>query len=568
MAKARKIIMAGIILGIAAMMIVPANGIFKKSNPLQKDRILSNELATSTSLNDLPPPKITGEKPEIPQKDISSIIKQNNFLGNSPVATTDEPEIHPTLAADKSGWLFGGYTLQHSVLDSDIVLTFSKDGGVTWESTNVKDKWGVEGKLDYPAIDYWDSDNTFVTTFTPDSNDCEGSALYVIKATDPSDPGTWNILYQDCSMYIYERESGDIAGYSSDIGNLFYGVVATTADTDYSGSGYVPGEDIPCVNFDSGAGDGSSYTWWFSWTEEYGGSYQNCHHACVDINKQNGMMYAAWDYYDDDAPEKKRDILLATGNIEEWLEGNWNLSFTILGGNEENTYPDIAVVENGYIYIVAQENVSSTENQDIICYYSHDSGKTWEKSTIAADSDKDEMYPSIAAEGERVNCIFTVDGDLYVTNTDDGGVTWNTPEKLNDVDGTVVGEYRTASACNLGAIWMDNRNGNYDIYFDTLGAIPIIGIKEISGGFGIKSTVENTGTADAADLMWGISVEAPLILFGGETTDTIDNLPVGDEEQISSFVFGFGNCVITVTANGAKKTANGFLLGPLVLNVE
>lgn len=568
MIEARKVIVAVVIVGIATMMVIPANGILENNKFLKEDRVFSNELATSTLLTNLPPPKVMIEQTGILRKEISPIATQTSALGDIPVATTGEPELHPTIAMDGSGWLFGGYTLQHSVLDSDIVLTFSNDGGATWESANVKDMWDIAGVLEYPAVDYWDSGHTFVATFTPDLNDFDGSALYVIKANDPSDSSTWEIIYQDNSAYIYERESADIAGYGSDVGNLFYGVVATTADTDYSQSGYVPGEDVPCLNFDTGTGAGSSYTWWFSWTEEYGGSYQNCHHACVDINKQNSMMYAAWDYYDEGTPEKGRDILLATGNIDEWIDGNWNLNFTILGGSDENTYPDIAVAENGYIYIVAQADIVLPGKQDIVCYYSHDGGITWDVSSITANA-PDEMYPQIVVNGESGSCIFAVEGNLYVSDTDDGGVTWSVPEKLNDVDGTVVSEYRTASVCNLGALWMDNRNGNYDIYYDTIGATPIIEIKEISGGFGVKATIENTGTADATDVTWGISVDAPLILFGGETTNTIDTLPVGGEVPISSgFVLGFGNCIITVTANGATKTASGFLLGPLVLGVE
>ena len=59
------------------------------------------------------------------------------------------------------------------------------------------------------------------------------------------------------------------------------------------------------------------------------------------------------------------------------------------------------------------------------------------------------------------------------------------------------------------------------------------------------------------------------MLLGGETTGVIDNIPAGESETISSgFVLGFGPCTITVIADEAKKTATGFLLGPIMFSPQ
>ena len=116
--------------------------------------------------------------------------------------------------------------------------------------------------------------------------------------------------------------------------------------------------------------------------------------------------------------------------------------------------------------------------------------------------------------------------------------------------------------------WTDNRNDNTDVYFD-IGTAPLVGVSAVSGGFGVKATIENTGTADATDVEWNLNVDAPLLLIGGEANGTISSLPVGGSETVKSgFLFGIGQATITITADDAGATKSGFILGPLVLNVQ
>jgi len=115
--------------------------------------------------------------------------------------------------------------------------------------------------------------------------------------------------------------------------------------------------------------------------------------------------------------------------------------------------------------------------------------------------------------------------------------------------------------------WTDDRNGNNDIYFDTLD-MPIIGVGEISGGLGVTATITNTGTADAENIEWSISLSG-LVFLGRETTDIAEIVPAGGEVTIKSgLLFGIGPVEITVTAGEAAKKASGFLLGPLLLKVS
>jgi hypothetical protein len=534
--------------------------VIEKEDQYQNKNILHNKQITPISINNKPAPKAINGK-EIPQ-----ITNGALHSTDIPVGSTEDDELHPTLAMDSSGLLFGAYTLHLSILEGDIIYTVSQDSGDTWESVDIKDLWMVEGALDYPAVDYWGSENKFVGTFKPSPDDFDGSAEYLLRVDDPTDTETWSLGYWDWSgtYQLSDRESPDIAGYS-DVGDAtwFYGVMATVLDAGYEGSGYVPGEDVPCLCFPNYNEEGSEWNWWLSWDTD---SYENCAHSCIDIDRSNGMMYAAWDYFNESAPENGRDIFLAYADVHDWWAEEWNLGFSLLGGSEENTYPDIAA-DNGYVYIVMQGDSANPGNQDIVCYYSHDGGNNWFTSVVAGDPVKDEMYPSIVADGEEARCIFTSDGDLYVSTSDDGGVTWDTPVKK--VTGSVSMEYRTAKVATTGHMfWTDIRNGNKDIYYGSGEAAPIIIINSIAGGIGVSAVIENVGTGEATNVQWSLDLEGGLIIVGNHADDVISSIaPEASVTVKIPFVLGLGGVTIKAAADGATKSATGKVLLFLVTGV-
>jgi hypothetical protein len=229
------------------------------------------------------------------------------------------------------------------------------------------------------------------------------------------------------------------------------------------------------------------------------------------------------------------------------------------------TDPDVATSGNKVCVVYVQ-------NGDVKCSYStngagYEPEHNWQVSTVATGA----AAPAIYMAGDTVYCAYVQNGNVYRTESNDAGATWGTPEQVNDVDGTVSSETGSVALIDTGVVFTDTRNGAKDIYFGGGQAAPLINIQSVSGGFGVSAEISNDGTADASNVEWKMTFDAPLMILpsGGETSGTISSLTVGTSETVSSgLVLGFGGATITVTADGASQQRSGFVLGPLVLNVS
>jgi hypothetical protein len=132
----------------------------------------------------------------------------------------------------------------------------------------------------------------------------------------------------------------------------------------------------------------------------------------------------------------------------------------------------------------------------------------------------------------------------------------------------------------LNAVDLYGESGT-TVYYDDISvwgmqapAQPELEIGPITGGFGVKSTVKNTGLGDATNVKWNITLDGKLVFLGKSTTGTISSMtPAGEEIIKAGFILGFGktNIVVTATCNEGKlaeKTASGFVLGPFILGVK
>ena len=102
----------------------------------------------------------------------------------------------------------------------------------------------------------------------------------------------------------------------------------------------------------------------------------------------------------------------------------------------------------------------------------------------------------------------------------------------------------------------------------------MLAIGAITGGFGIKSSVKNTGEGTATNVDWTIALDGKLVFVGKSSTGNFATIaPAGNQAIKAGFILGFGKTNIVVSATceegvSAETTASGFVLGPFVLGVK
>ncbi len=470
---------------------------------------------------------------------------QTNYMRNVQISSNPLDDEHPTITLAHDDSIIIAYDRQITSLKGHIYFMRSTDG-TTWSeiwNTDIDDGGMADGLQNWPVL---------VTP--PDGNKVIGSwndeiqlFQFFVEVTDPANPNSYaeGLATFDQSDFDYDRHTYTLEAYDENrfaVGHIGHVIFAgldlpSNAMISYFTEGFEGGmqstgdEDYP-IGYNCSIAVTDNY-FWYTWESP-------------DEATDNSFLVIKWgDGVDQtDAhlwPEKR--VTSNADCIDPALDAD-GTNLCLLYMTNDNIYGDF----------------------DLACMYSTDEGATWEDGTFPSQPQVDEKGPEIFLSGSTVFCTFVRSGNLYLTKSTDLGKTWGEPERVNEVDGTVVDEAGAVEVSQAGIVWVDTRNGNRDIFYAPLPA-PIINVESISGGMGITATITNTGTVDAINIPWSIDVSG-LVFLGAHTEGAIDLLAGGETTISSSFIFGVGPGTITVTVGGAYRVANCFILGPLVLGVN
>jgi hypothetical protein len=493
-------------------------------------------------------------------------------LNGNVLVSVDSPEDDqwPAITRDQNGNIVVTWTHLPSPIEANIGLAYSQDGGENWNAILIV----LDGVPMFSDVAYvhgadFEGGGDFTGLWGVYGDVLENHPGFY-RISDISNPDTyefyyWMSQYPDISYCAisdhtwYNEFNYDITGPT----NMYIMDAPSGWDIDMCPwHWYVDGavEEGGVGYFDAQLGPPGLKT------APAFDPDMACLHDADPAQTEDDYVLLTWHHNNQTTGKSEIVFKKIVPNIEPDIEYTPYQFYLAKGDTFDAAHPNIgASGSNAVIVYMTNDNVFG--DWDIKCAYSSDDGTTWEISTVANEPQVDELYPAVYMSGNKAYCAYIRQGNLYLVESEDGGATWGEPTQINDVDGTVVAEENSVDIHPAGIVWTDNRNGNKDIYFASVAAAPAISIKSISGGFGISAIIENLGTAAATDVSWAIDLQG--LVFPKHKEGVIPTLEAGASETVKTgFIFGIGSITITVTADGATKTATGKIIGPLVVGVK
>jgi hypothetical protein len=473
-------------------------------------------------------------EPETPfVRDINILRNTHDFSPlpvDTQVSSAPEDETHLSCAIEGNGNPFVVFDKAYDISTSTLVTQFSPDKGATWPD-DLQAEWNFEDTYAInPDISMLSDGISAFGTYEIKNQDPQVNMLWY---PDIADAETWEITFfdnTDSSTYVAETAAATKGENTV--------AIACLCDYD-NGQEYY--ESTILINWNCFRGEDS-------WPGVYYRNTQPLSHLTGDAGEK--IFFCV----EQEGTNGLRSIKAYYCNVTEaTLYSDWD-SGTAAGGRSNCTYPDVSV-SGKLAYCVYMDDKNG--NQDI-CVATTTSGTMWKK-YVVADSEDDELYPVISANGNEAICMFTKNNDLYVTSSKDAGATWSAPVKVNDDTGSVISEYGSSDIASAYGFWASNREGNNDIFFEEVGQFADVVIDEIAGGLGIKVTLSNIGNADAIEVPWSIVIDGR-VFSGAEKSGTVTLAPGASTTVSTGIILGFGPITITITVGTVTKTADAKLL--------
>jgi hypothetical protein len=246
-------------------------------------------------------------------------------------------------------------------------------------------------------------------------------------------------------------------------------------------------------------------------------------------------------------------------------------------GSEIRLTNDINASQTPSVAISGSDlHVTWNDNRDgnFEIYYKHsaDGGATWGADTRLTNDQALSGGVTVLSSGSIVHVIFhdarPGNTDIYYKRSTDAGATWSGDMRLTADPATSFNPSVALSGTGLQVIWIDLRDGNFEIYYKkdpTANSLPNVNAGNdgtIYLGYGCQSTVLTAiagGGRPPYSYLWSNSATTPSITVSPTTTTTYtvvvtDALNITDTDNVVVTVndvrCGNGNDKVLVCHNG------------------
>jgi hypothetical protein len=500
--------------------------------------------------------ELTLNKNEIIQTKRVSTISFGNFSNEKAIIPSDQFIIqkHPQFATDNQRILVLAETKENQTMKTQLTATYSENGGETFSERMTISHALTDFKL--PALDY--TGDPEMQAYGSHMIDPETGMQMIFGFPNITNPNT-----------NYEGSATDF-----NMGGWFDGRLLIWNNTywkyigDTATAGYMHGTDVgPYKNFHGltvwAGHNGNDWSYYFYldtdesiedpykilWKGYLNGTVLN---VDVDIDLATGWQYDLCELLNrtTQKPEIQIDMLHIEPGVQKWYEREENYGPSWVFKDYRN--PALKA-SKGYVYIACEKD------GDIFLHHSFNRGKNYLTSKLT-DTEDFETQPSVTACGEIVTVTYVKNNNLYMVNSEHGGVGWSEPVLLNEQENNVSKDKNNVDIDGNYIIWT-NKQKNSTLYFNLINvSAPLIQIVNITGGTKISADIKNTGTADANNLTYQIIINSGLLLTKRKTTGTV-NVSVGETVRISTdgIILGFGKPTLRVQAGTLTKTAKATL---------
>lgn len=456
------------------------------------------------------------------------------------VTLSNDDDSHPSIDVDYKGNPFLLYDSTKDNKDFDILIKKSTDKGLTWPDLYTWD-WAMEDTAETnPDLSFMEDGRRALGTHDSGTYD---PVLFFHDYVDIDDPNSWDLYTLDFSPQITYIKETAITTYGSNI--IVIGCIVGLSYLEYNL------DETLLIIWNTAGGEGS-WPGLFLINEDSDG---NTRPVSTLSASSGNKLYISFQIEELD---NRAAVYVAYCPLDDVVFENWNNRIvTNLRSNSRNSH---IYSSDETTYLVVQDDWFG--NQDIYCYSSK-SVSFWDKNVVV-DTSEDELYPVIIGKDQDATCLFIRSGNLYKTETSDGGKSWSSPEQINDEDGTVVEEYGSVDIGGKFAIWTDNRNGNKDLYFEEVRSLPELVIEGISGGLKVKAYISNIGNAPAENIKWTLKLNG--FIIPESKSGYITTLKPGESRKVETdFVYGFGSFNLLVIVGDISESVNGFAFGSFVI---